>query len=140
MSNVWPQVRDVLKDLKAVMPLGHCAPDDLTYLRRAKVRILDALRRAGLALTRSIRVYDHAYEELVRSGRPKLFRDFLLSAPHMFLALGENMAGISHVTSFWRYRFPDGAQACTDPNELCAIFQDFESGFALTESETTKAA
>lgn len=140
MSNVWPQVRDVLKDLKAVTPLGHCTPDDLKYVREAKVRIIDALRRAGLDLTRSIRVYDEAYEQLVRSGRPKLFRDFLLGAPHMFLDLGENMAALSHVTSFWRYRFPDGAQACTDPNELCAIFQDFESGFPLADPEATEAA
>ena len=61
---------------------------------------------------------------------PKAFRDFLLSAPHLFLELGEKMGAISHIVSFWRYRFRKGVPPRADADELCAIFQDFESGFA----------
>ena len=61
---------------------------------------------------------------------PKTFRDFLLSAPYMFVELGEKMGVISHIVSFWRYRFPAGVQPKIDAEELTAVFTDFCSGFA----------
>ena len=47
----------------------------------------------------------------------------------MFLELGEKMGAISHIVSFWRYRFPPGRPAMIDAEELATIFQDFTSGF-----------
>jgi hypothetical protein len=57
------------------------------------------------------------------------FRDFLLSAPHLFVNLGEKIGVISHIVSFWRFRFPDKASLTVDGEELSMIFQDFISGF-----------
>lgn len=139
MSRIWPEAGAVLKELKLCSPLGRHTPDQTAYLRGAKIRIAQALRAAGRDVSKSLKVYDEAYAGLVRSGHPKSFRDFLLSAPQMFLALGENMAAISHVTSFWRYRFPEGPAGCADADELCAILQDFESGFPLPLPETAAA-
>jgi hypothetical protein len=48
----------------------------------------------------------------------------------MFLELGEKLGAISHIVSFWRYRFPADAPTLVDAEELSAIFQDFSSGFA----------
>jgi hypothetical protein len=73
-------------------------------------------------------VYDNSFGSLVASQSPKTFRDFLLSAPAMFLELGERMGAISHIVSFWRYRFADNRPI--DAEELSTIFQDFTSGFA----------
>ena len=64
-----------------------------------------------------------------RNQTPKTFRDFLLSAPYMFLELGEKLGAISHIVSFWRYRFPPGSPHQIDAEELTAIFQDFSGGF-----------
>jgi hypothetical protein len=50
----------------------------------------------------------------------------------MFLSIGEKMGAISHIASFWRYRFPPGHSGRADAEELVTIFQDFESGFGLT--------
>ena len=61
---------------------------------------------------------------------PKTFRDFLMSAPYMFLELGEKLGAISHIVSFWRYRFPQNGPTTIDPEELAAIFQDFSGGFS----------
>ena len=47
----------------------------------------------------------------------------------MFLELGEKLGAISHIVSFWRYRFPVGGPANIDGDELSAIFQDFSCGF-----------
>ncbi|MBW8708439.1 MAG: hypothetical protein JF627_04115 [Alphaproteobacteria bacterium] len=47
----------------------------------------------------------------------------------MFLELGEKLGAISHIVSFWRYRFPPGGPTYIDGDELAAIFQDFSCGF-----------
>ncbi len=67
---------------------------------------------------------------LLASNASKTFREFLLSAPYMFLELGEKLGAISHIVSFWRYRFPKTKAALVDAEELSTIFQDFTSGFA----------
>jgi hypothetical protein len=41
------------------------------------------------------------------------------------------MGALSHVTSFWQYRFPPGAPKTVDSEELTTIFQDFTKGFGL---------
>ena len=58
------------------------------------------------------------------------FRSFLLKSPRMFVTLGERTGMVSHIASFWRYRFPADHPAQIDVDELTAIFQDFTSGFA----------
>jgi hypothetical protein len=48
----------------------------------------------------------------------------------MFLELGEKLGAISHIVSFWRFRFPPGASTNIDGVELAAIFRDFSSAFS----------
>ncbi|HKX36479.1 MAG TPA: hypothetical protein VJM79_07420, partial [Rhizorhapis sp.] len=57
-------------------------------------------------------------------------REFLLGAPKLFLDIGDRMGAISHITSFWNYRFPVGAPRSAYVDELIAIFQDFSRGMA----------
>ena len=66
------------------------------------------VRDNGNHVNKSLAVYDSSFADLVAHQTPKTFRDFLLSAPYMFLELGEKMGAISHIVSFWRYRFPGG--------------------------------
>ncbi len=40
------------------------------------------------------------------------------------------MGAISHIVSFWRYRFPLDQMSTIDAEELITIFQDFTSSFA----------
>jgi len=55
-----------------------------------------------------------------------------MSAPKLFLDIGDKMGAISHITSFWNYRFPAGAPRAAEAGELIAIFQDFSRGLAPT--------
>jgi len=41
------------------------------------------------------------------------------------------MGAMSHITSFWQYRFPVGAARNIDADELTAIFEDFTRSFRL---------
>jgi hypothetical protein len=61
------------------------------------------------------------------------FRDFLLKSPEMFLSLGERTGMVSHIASFWRYRFPKGRPLRVELDELFDILQDFHHGLAGDE-------
>ena len=82
-------------------------------------------------MRRLIGVYDNAYAELVGKQDPKTFREFLLNAPSLFLEMGEKIGAMSHITSFWQYRFPDSGTRGAEVEELMMIFQDFTQSFGL---------
>jgi hypothetical protein len=61
------------------------------------------------------------------------FRDFLLKSPEMFITLGERTGMVSHIASFWRYRFPKGKPLQAELDELFDILQDFHHGLGEEE-------
>ena len=79
-------------------------------------------------MLQALQVYDDAFRDLTVNSNPIAFRDFLLKAPEMFLTLGEKIGVISHIASFWRYRFPAGKPPVADLMEAVDILQEFEAG------------
>ena len=129
MGKFWPDVMGVLREINTIQPIGGLTPEQKVYLTGARRGIIEMVRDNGNHVNKALSVYDASFADLVAHQAPKTFRDFLLSAPYMFLELGEKLGAISHIVSFWRYRFPQGAHASIDGDELSAIFQDFSSGF-----------
>ncbi len=129
MGVFWPSVMGVLREINTIQPSGGVSPDQKAYLPPARRHIIEMVRDYGNHLNKALAAYDASYADLVEHQSPKAFRDFLLGAPHKFLELGEKLGAISHVVSFWRYRFPLGRYITVDADDLCAIFQDFCSGF-----------
>jgi hypothetical protein len=130
MDKFWPDVMNVLREVKAVQPHGLITPAQRAFLTGARRNIIEMVRNNGQDVDKVLGIYNTSFQDLTTNQSPKTFRDFLLSAPYMFLELGEKMGAISHIVSFWRYRFPPGAPKHIDAEELTAIFQDFGSGFA----------
>lgn len=131
MDNFWPGIAGVLKELRAATPGGPLAEGSREWIAASKRRIIEAVRNAGIEISRTLKIYDTAYGRLVEAHEPQAFRDFLLSAPRLFLQLGERLGAISHISSFWRYRFPNGPASRVDAEELVAMFQDFEASLGL---------
>jgi hypothetical protein len=131
MMDFWPRISDVLREIRNVRPSNIQSPEAGQYIIDAKRRIIEAVKVAGHDVGATLRTYDEAYAQLAANGNPQAFRDFLLTAPRMFLDLGEKIGAISHISSFWRYRFPKGQTVRADADELMAILQDFESGFGV---------
>lgn len=129
MGKFWPDVIGVLREINAIQPHGGLTPEQKVYLAGSRRNIIEMVRDNGNHVTKALSVYDTSFQDLVQNQSPKTFRDFLLSAPYMFLELGEKLGAISHIVSFWRYRFPVGARPNVDGDELAAIFQDFSSSF-----------
>ncbi|HEX4634577.1 MAG TPA: hypothetical protein VH189_00250 [Rhizomicrobium sp.] len=128
MGKFWPDVMGVLREINRIQPMGGQTPEQKVYLTTARRNIINRVRDNGNEVNKALAVYDASFNDLVENQSPRKFRDFLLSAPYMFLELGEKLGAISHIVSFWRYRFAAGS-AHIDSEELSAIFQDFSSGF-----------
>jgi hypothetical protein len=129
MDKFWPDVMGVLREINAIAPDGPVTPEQKVFLTAARRSVIELVRDNGLQVTKALSVYDSAFGDLVANQTPRTFRDFLLSAPFMFLDLGEKLGAISHIVRFWRYRFRQGSPSNVDADELSAIFQDFCSGF-----------
>ena len=129
MGKFWPDVMGVLREINNIQPFGGLTPEQKVYLTAARRNIIEMVRDNGNHVNKALSVYDASFGDLVEKQSPKTFRDFLLSAPYMFLELGEKLGAISHIVSFWRYRFPPGGPTYIDADELAAIFQDFSCGF-----------
>jgi hypothetical protein len=130
LDEYWPNLIRALRGIKAILPIGKVTSEERAILEACKNVILQGARANSMEIRRIIGIYDNAYAGMIDRQDPKLFREFLLSAPKLFLDIGDKMGAISHITSFWNYRFPQGAPRAAHADELVAIFQDFTKGLA----------
>ena len=138
LNSLWPELRGVISELTEIKVVG---PRDLEMLSQVKEvggrvnqAILSQLRKVRMTL----QVYDDAFSELTQASNPTAFRDFLLKSPEMFISLGERTGMVSHIASFWRYRFPKGRPLTVDLEELYDILQDFHQGLGDSEDDVKK--
>jgi hypothetical protein len=134
LADLLPLAGSVLKQIDAIRPRGPMDEDAKTYLVGARENIKRALIISCRRVKDTLGVYDAAYHSLTANGEPGEFRDFLLRAPKLFNELGERLGGIEHITSFWRYRFSNGAATAITPEELVDLFMDFEGSLSLDEA------
>lgn len=130
LTVLQPQLTAVVKEIGDLAITGPRDIETAAYLDAARDRIRRAITLQRTEVNRTLTVYDKAFTALTQRSDPKAFRAFLLDAPHMFLTLGEKVGQVSHIASFWRYRFPTGRAAAAPVDEVVDIFQDFEAGLS----------
>ena len=140
LAELTPQLARVIVDLGNLHPRGPQTTETAAYLPAARRRIESAVSTAVEGVNNMLAVYDNAYRSLTLDGQPTRFREFLLAAPDMFTALGEQCGAVQHIVSFWRYRFPPGRSPPASPEELMDIFLDFEDGLAFVPLRTLQVA
>jgi len=131
LTRLWPQLTTVGQEIARLVVTGNRDAETGRYVDEARRRLQGGVLVERTAIMRTLKVYDDAFEDLIDNGRPQAFRDFLLRAPEMFLSLGERVGVISHISSYWRYRFPQGEALTVDVEEAIDIFQDFEAGLSV---------
>jgi hypothetical protein len=132
MHSLWPQLSAVITEVGALSISGPRDPDLADYVARAKMRLRRAIHLQCQKVVDDLKVYDDAFKDLTINGRPQAFRDFLLKAPNMFTSLGENVGVVSHIASYWRYRFPAGRKLSAPLEEAASILQEFEISLGVT--------
>lgn len=134
LASLWPELRAVICELTEVKIVG---PRDNELLREVKdigQRVNSRVMGQVKKVRDTLQVYDDAFAELTQAGNPMAFRDFLLKSPEMFITLGERTGMVSHIASFWRYRFPKGRPLQAELDELFDILQDFHHGLGEDEA------
>lgn len=128
---------DVLDDITKIQGRGPKNMETTAYMSGAKMRIQAKLLQAHANVRTLLNVYNEAYSGLTTENNPNGFRNFLLSAPAMFMQLGEQLGAIQHVISFWSYRMPKGKPRIISHEELADLFLDFEDGLAAVPAAGT---
>lgn len=121
--------------------VANATRDDMMHLSDSRQRIVKVMGLTMRRVHEALGKYDEAFQSLA-AGKPAAFRTFLLSAPQMFLAIGEAVGIIKHIDSFWRFRFPAGRAPLLEVNEALEIFSEFEatlSGVTASEQERQTA-
>ena len=126
MHALWPQLTEVITEVGDLNLSGPRDADLTDYVARAKIRLQRAINFHRQRVVNALKVYDDAFGDLTLNSRPQAFRDFLLKAPSMFMGLGENVGVVSHIASYWRYRFPQGKKLSCPREEAASILQEFE--------------
>ncbi|WP_296525394.1 hypothetical protein [Phenylobacterium sp.] len=125
-SELRPKLVDVLREIPLLRVTGHKDPDLMVHIERTRRRLVEALEAKRREIADVLDVYDRAFADLTKNGKPLAFQSFLLRASDMFLMLGERIGVISHITTAWRYRFPDARSPAASVEEVFDILKDFD--------------
>jgi hypothetical protein len=131
LTQLWPQLAEVSVEIGQLVITGARDAESDRYLDEARKRLQAGVILERRAVQRTLKVYDDAFEDLIQNSKPSAFRDFLLRAPELFLSIGEKVGLISHIATYWRYRFPQGRPPTVHVDEAIDIFQDFEGGLSV---------
>ena len=135
LTTLWPELRSVIAELGAINVVGNRDAELLYQVKDIGARVNQAILAQVRRVRVTLQVYDDAFGELTQAGNPIAFRNFLLKSPEMFISLGERTGMVSHIASFWRYRFPKGRPLKVELDELFDILQDFHQGLGDDEDD-----
>lgn len=127
VSDLFPSILQSLRELKGLAPVGTMSSDEKVYFAESKTLIMRGTKSNIDTVGAIIGIYDNAYGSLIERQNPAVFRDFLLTAPSLFLEVGERIGALYHMNSFWKYRFPAGSSKHAEFGELITIFEDFKT-------------
>lgn len=131
MNDLRARLIEVKRELNSMRASTSCDAETKVELARTKNRLLTLIDSSETAAAEALKLYDRAFSGLINDNDPGGFRDFLLRAPKMFVDLGECVGGISHLVTYWAYRYPSGAPRAAPAEDLLEIFQEFESSLPL---------
>jgi hypothetical protein len=140
MEALIADTKRIVKQLAQIRPLGPMTSDQRQSIKEAKAEVATGAYAVIDEVKAAIARYDSVYDSLVTDHDPKAFCQFLLSAPPLFLQLGEGIGSVEHVASYWTYRFPENMPLAAEANELEEIFSDFIIGFPRRNDLTLRAA
>jgi hypothetical protein len=137
LASLWPELRSVLAELTEIKIVGPRDYEMMSQIKDVGARVNAAILGQVKNVRTTLQVYDDAFAELTQAGNPMAFRNFLLKSPEMFISLGERTGMVSHIASFWRYRFPKGRPLQVELDELLDILQDFNQGLGEDVDKST---
>jgi hypothetical protein len=95
-------------------------------LGKQQAKLRKSIRVAARECTAVLSLYDDAFRDLLDKGKAAAFRTFLLEAPRLFVDLGSSMGTISHIETYWSYRFPEDEPLAMNSLEFGYVLTEFQ--------------
>ncbi len=140
LDDLIPRLVEVVEEIELLKSSGFAHSEHARLIEATKVHLIKNIHLRRLEVQGALQVYDDAYRDLTLKDRPNAFRDFLLNAPSMFLMLGERIGVLSHIVSYWQYRFPKNMDVIANTDEIVEILQEFQFSLEPFEQEFRAAA
>jgi hypothetical protein len=128
-SGTVGQISRVATELDAVKLAGRVDRGRKLEIEDMKASIRSRVRQAARDAKGVLTLYDDAFADLVKRGNAAAFRKFLLDAPTLFVELGHGMGVISHIASYWGFKFKS-SETKMDVDEFIEILREFSTGLA----------
>lgn len=130
LTKLTAPLQTVLNDIARLRILGRMSSDVALRLGALRGRVHDGILDRCVDAHMLLGRYEAAYTSLTLGGDFRGFRDFLQASPAQFLELGERIGVLSHIASFWRFRFPGEATPEATPEDALDLLQEFEANLA----------
>ncbi len=127
-----------LSDVKDLRFVG-CRGDEQGYLDHTKQQIILAARGRWKRLRGVIESYNTEFEDFARNGNAAALKNFLLSAPALFLQIGEDLASVQHVASYWKF-WRRNKQGPMRVEDALVLLPDFAASLGPDDADGLEAA
>jgi hypothetical protein len=125
LQETLPLLQDLMGELAEIRLVGAKTPAVVENIQALKNRVANGFAQRTSQVQDALAEYDYAFALLRDQVEPAAFSRFLIGAPGVFLALGEDMGLLSHAATYWRFRFPDSEPLMATPDDLTDILEEF---------------
>ena len=125
LEEVQPTLETMIGELGQIRLTGARPPAVIDEVYALKSRVAAGVSRRSVQIAAALGEYDKAFGLLRDQIDPSAFARFLMGAPAVFRTLGEDMGVLSHIASYWRYRFPANAPLLAPADELTDILDEY---------------
>lgn len=130
ISQYTSELGKIVGEIRNLKVVGNVTMEEVEYLKRLVGVLQRGIRAEMIEVMSALKVYDDAFQDLSVNGRPLAFRRFLLNAPAMFVSLGERMGALSHIVTFWRYKFPMSTNLKVSAQDAMDILGEFANSIS----------
>lgn len=122
-DEIYKTFLNFLSEVKELRIIG-CRGDEQSYLDHTKEQIIISARNRWLRLRSVIDNYNTEFDDFAKNGNALALKNFLLSAPSLFLQIGEDLASVQHVASYWKY-WMQGRSKPMKADDALVLLPDF---------------
>lgn len=133
-TNISKRILPVMDSIINLKPFGLVSDTKKKKIRNAKIELKQIILNTIDEIKETLAIYDNSYQSLVVGKNPVIFRDFLVSAPSLFLKLGAQLGMMNYICNFWNFRFdPKQGASVMDADELTELLAEFHEGLVFDQ-------
>lgn len=133
-GNVSKKMVPVMNSIMSLKPFGLISESKKKQLNNSKIALRQNIVDTINEVKETLSIYDQSYRSLVVANNPSVFKDFLISAPSLFIKLGYQLGMMNYICNFWNFRFdPRHATKSMDADELTDLLAEFQEGLLFNQ-------